>query len=215
MRLVSVKRDGGCLFRSLAVALFYHMYGINLGKGQLWGKETTARQIAHNALSRWVRTLIVASLAGHRNVTPHTTFGPMNFVDAMDKAYSILEAFPRRKRLDPRLLREWKRSLAPDIPRGLFRPEGGVSTVYKPENVPRDMLTLSGRYKGESHRAYCRRMLRLCEWGGESEIFVASKIFGVRIVVWGEGHRVMVEYGDKTSMPVHVRLVEEHYDAYV
>ena len=123
MRLVSVKRDGGCLFRSLAVALFYHMYGINLGKGQLWGKETTARQIAHNALSRWVRTLIVASLAGHRNVTPHTTFGPMNFVDAMDKAYSILEAFPRRKRLDPRLLREWKRSLAPTFLAGCFDPK--------------------------------------------------------------------------------------------
>ena len=44
---------------------------------------------------------------------------------------------------------------------------------------------------------------------------MASKIFGVRISSWGEGHRVMVEYGDKTSMPVHVRLVEEHYDAYV
>ena len=214
MRLVSVKRDGGCLFRSLAVALFYHMYGINLGKGQLWGKETTARQIAHNALSRWVRTLIVASLAGHRNVTPHTTFGPMNFVDAMDKAYSILKHFPGES--------VWtlacSESGSGPWPRHSSRAvstEGGVSTVYKPENVPRDMLTLSGRYKGESHRAYCRRMLRLCEWGGESEIFVASKIFGVRIVVWGEGHRVMVEYGDKTSMPVHVRLVEEHYDAYV
>ena len=97
MRLVSVKRDGGCLFRSLAVALFYQTYGINLGKGQLWGKETTARQIAHNALSRWVRTLIVASLAGHRNVTPHTTFGRLNFVDAVEKAYAILQAFPQAK----------------------------------------------------------------------------------------------------------------------
>ena len=210
MRLVSVKRDGGCLFRSLAVALFYQTYGINLGKGQLWGREITARQLAHNVVARWVRTLVVASLAGHRGVTPSTPFGRLNFLDAVEKAYAILQAFPQRKRLDPRTLREWKRSLAPEVSRGTFEP-----CLYQPENVPGDLLTLSGRCRGESHRAYCRRMFRLCEWGGESELFVASKVFGVRIVVWGEGHRIMVEYGDKTSLPLHVRLVEEHYDAYV
>jgi hypothetical protein len=214
MRTVRVTRDGGCLFRSLAVALFYQTYGVNLGKGQVWGRETTARQIAHNTVARWVRTLIVASLAGHRGVTPRTTFGRMNFLDAAENAYSLLEAFPKGKRLDPRVLRGWKRSLAPEVPRGLFG-DCAEPSVYWPENVPGDVLTLSGRYRDETHRAYCRRMLRLCEWGGESELFVASKVFGVRIVVWGEGHRPMVAYGDKTSMPLHVRLAEEHYDAYV
>ena len=213
MRLVRVKRDGGCLFRSLAVALFYQTYGINLGKGQLWGRETTARQIAHNVVSRWVRAVIVASLAGRGDVTPYTTFGHMTFVDAAEKAYAILQAFPNDKRLDPRVLRPWKRSLAPVVS-GLFGQRMEPS-MYFPEGVPGNVLTLSGRHRGESHRAYCRRMLRLCEWGGESELFVASKVFGVRIVVWGEGHRAMAEYGDKTAMPVHVRLVEEHYDAYI
>ena len=94
MRLVSVKRDGGCCFDRWRSPCSITCTGSIWEKDNFGARETTARQIAHNALSRWVRTLIVASLAGHRNVTPHTTFGPMNFVDAMDKAYSILEAFP-------------------------------------------------------------------------------------------------------------------------
>ena len=169
--------------------------------------------MAHNVVSRWVRTLIVASLAGYDNVTPYTTFSRgVAFLDVVEKAYAILQTFPKDKTLDTRMLRACKRSLAPGVP--TFG-QSMKPSMYHPEGVPGNMLTLSGRYRGESHRAYCRRMLRLCEWGGESELFVASKVFGVRIVVWGEGHRMMVEYGDKMAMPIHVRLVEEHYDAYV
>ena len=143
-----------------------------LGKGQLWGRETTARQTptmpcrggcAPSSLLPWRPPQRHAA----HDVWPHELRG-RDGEGLLDPGRFLTKAS------DPRLLREWKRSLAPDIPRGLFRPEGGASTVYKPENVPRDMLTLSGRYKGESHRAYCRRMLRLCEWGGESELFVAS-----------------------------------------
>lgn len=214
MREVCVERDGGCLFRSLAVALFHQIYQINLGKGCLWGREKTVRQVAHNVVARWVRTLVVASLAGMATADPHVRLGNLNFFEMAENLFSFLQAYPKDKHVDPRVLRAEKRALAPQAPTGMFGGPGH-STVYAPENVRGDVVSLSGRYAGESHVAYCKRMLRPREWGGESELFVASKVFGVRIIVWGEDHCVLAQYGEKSLLPLHVRLEEEHYDAYI
>ena len=205
MRLVSVKRDG-CLFRSLAVACSITC------TGSIWEKDNFGARrprqgksptmpcrggCAPSSLPPWHPQRYAA-----HDVWPQTSWTRWT---RPTRSRSISPAKASGPSPAPRV----EGVLAPDIPRGLFRPEGGVSTVYKPENpqghadlvgsVQRRVPPLAGACFGSAN-------------GVASPKF--SRIFGVRIVVWG-GHRVMVEYGDKTSMPVHVRLVEEHYDAYV
>ena len=142
MREVCVERDGGCLFRSLAVALFHQIYQINLGKGCLWGREKTVRQVAHNVVARWVRTLVVASLAGMATADPHVRLGNLNFFEMAENLFSFLQAYPKDKHVDPRVLRAEKRALAPQAPTGMFGGPGH-STVYAPENVRGDVVSLS------------------------------------------------------------------------
>ena len=175
MRLVSVRRDGGLLVSIVGGRPVLSLHVQDL----IWEKDDFGAQGDHGKANRPVpctadgcARLVVTSPGRSTATSPHSSCWPHELRRTRwTRPTRSWKHFPGESVLDPRLLRRVEAVLGRfNIPRGLFRPEGGVSTrCTSAKAVPRDMLTLSGRYKGESHRAYCRRMPSALPANGDGE----------------------------------------------
>jgi len=213
MRKVDVERDGGCLFRSTAVGLFFQEYGISLGTGTKHGQEKTVQQMTHNVLSRWVRALVVHSMFYGASATIDTVIEEtVSLRKVMDDCYSMIQCLGKRYRFKtPREARWNKRHF---LYHYHLRGRSHEDFMYEPGGVPLHIISMSGREENEPHGSYCRRMASLDEWGGESEIYVISQILKYAVTIYGERRKILQRY-----VPMKVNGVlnlsflanEEHY----
>lgn len=220
MRKVDVLRDGGCLFRAIAVALFKEEYGIGLGKGAEFGKEKTMLQMVHNVLSRWVRALAIHSmLHGGAEVDANTVLpSGMSLRGAMEYGYALIQGFGTKYRFkDAREARWNKRVFLPSL---TMAGADNEDFIYEPGGVPVNIISLSGRHHKETHKAYCRRMMSPFVWGGAGEIYVLSRVLKRAIIVHDADARktVLRNYvPPKVYGVLHIAFSpeEEHYQAMV
>ncbi len=220
MRKVDVERDGGCLFRSTAVALFFQEYGVSLGKGAKNGQERTVLQLVHNVVSRWVRALVVHSMFYGVDASMDTEINGASLRQVMDDGYGLIECMGKRYRFkSPREARWNKRHFLPHSSLAELYTTSNEQFVYETGGLPLNIISLSGRYEKESHKAYCKRMASLYAWGGASEIYVISQITKYAITVYGTNEKTVLQQYVPAKVGGVLHLVylpdEEHYVAMV
>lgn len=215
MGKIEVEMDGGCLFRSIAVGLFFKEYGINIGPGSVIGEENTIKEMIHNVLSRWVRTLIIYSMF-HPNTTIETKiYRDVSFHDILIRLFTVAQNYGFRYRFkNPREKRQIKREFL--CPIQLSGSSDGDFSILE-DMIPVNIISMGGRDKDESHSTYCKRMMHLKSWGGASEIYIASKIFQYAIYI-KERNKIVQKYIPnkiKNIIQVVYDCKKEHYDALI
>lgn len=212
VRLQRVLPDGACLFRSLATSLIYAFSGASGGFGAPFGRETTGPEVLHNLVTRWVRTLVVVSLCGYE-VSIRTKLGPRSLYDVLRAGCALLRDDSGNTRKFNRLRRQ-----TPSIPVLVCKPE----QRYAGTDVTRAIVCASGMRPDETVHDYCERMLRPNEWGGEAELFAASRVLQVPITVY-TGRRSFSTYYPRGweqstqrnfwKLRLLFRADQQHYDA--
>lgn len=218
MRKVDVLRDGGCLFRAIAVSLFKEEYGIGLGKGAEFGKEKTMLQLVHNVLSRWVRALALRSLHGAEVDASTVLPSGMSLCSAMQYGYGLIQGFGAKYRFQSPREARWNKRVF--LPAPSQKQTCNENFVYEPGGVSVNIISLSGRRHKETHKAYCRRMMSPFAWGGAGEIYVLSRVLKRAIIVHDADARktILRTYvPPKVGGVLHIAFSseEEHYQAMV
>ena len=214
MRKINVAMDGACLFRSLATTLFYKEYNINIGGGTYLGEMETVGDLANNVLSRWVRMLIAHAMFYGPTIDMNTNFFGQSMQSVMADLYSLIQSAggPAYYLKNERDGRQLKRHFLRYAPLLGIPPQNILF-----EDTPVEFVSISGRYKGETHADYCRRMCRLHAWGGAGECFIASQIFQYAITI-KKGRKIFQKYVPKKVKGIlHVTFSPkyEHYDALI
>ena len=215
MGKVEVEMDGGCLFRSIAVGLFFKEYGINIGPGSILGEESTIKELIHNVLSRWIRTIIMYSMFYPNTTVETKLYRGVSFHDILNRLFVVAQQYGLRYRFKTsrekrRLKREF---LYPIQLSGSSDGDFPLSEDFIPVNI----ISMGGREKDETHSTYCKRMMHLTSWGGASEIYIASKLFQYAIHI-KEGKKIVQKYIPnkiKNIIKVIYDCKKEHYDALI
>lgn len=217
MRKVDVERDGGCLFRSIAVALFFQEYGISLGKGTKNGQEKTVLQLVHNIVSRWVRALVVHSMFYGTEVGMDTEINGASLRQIMDDGYILIECMGKRYRFKSAREARWNKRHF--LPKFSYTGTTNEQFIYETGGLPLNIISLSGRYDKESHKCYCKRMASLYAWGGASEIYIISQITKYATTVYGANTKTVLQQyvPSKVNGVLHLVFLpdEEHYMALI
>jgi hypothetical protein len=214
MRKINVAMDGACLFRSLATSLFYKEYRINIGGGTYLGEEETVGDLANNVLSRWVRLVVTHAMFYGPVINMDTDFAGQSMNSVMDGLFALIQSAggPRYYLSNERDGRKLKRHFL------RYAPLRGVPTEnIMFEDTPIELVSMSGRYKYETHGEYCKRMSHLNVWGGAGECFVASRVFQYVINI-KKGRKNFQKYVPKKVKGIlHVCFSSkyQHYDALI
>ena len=215
----SVLADGACLFRAIAVSLFYNFTGKNIGGGCPLGMESTYYQTVHNILVKWIRWLCVAAMCSQGvGPTITTTLGAnQSLFLVLLKANLLLSGKNEKQRPMAAEKSNIQRRLEPRTPSIKI---GDGKKVFKAaeEEFLAEELSMGGAEENTTFRQHCSRMLDWTAWGGESEIFVmCTEVFRLPIVVYENG-RIKYRYTPSTpTVPQHVLKVvyngNNHFDA--
>jgi hypothetical protein len=215
MGKIEVEMDGGCLFRSLAVGVFFQEFGINLGSGCILGEESTIKEMVHNILSRWIRTIIMYSMFYPNTTLDTKLYNEVSFLDILIRLFAIIQAYGVKYRFQSsREKRKLKREFL--YPIQLSGLSDGKFPILE-DMIPVNIISMGGRDTDETHSKYCKRMMHLTSWGGASEIYIASKIFQYTIYI-KEGKKIVQKYTPKKIKNI-IQVVydskKEHYDAFI
>ena len=215
MGKIEVEMDGGCLFRSIAVGLFFKEYGINIGPGSVIGEESTIKELIHNVLSRWIRTIIMYSMFYPNTTVETKLYRDVSFHDILIRLFTVAKNYGFRYRFkNSREKRQIKREFL--CPIQLSGSSDGDFPIFE-DMIPVNIISMGGRHKDESHSTYCKRMMHLKSWGGASEIYIASKIFQYAIYI-KERNKIVQKYIPnkiKNIIQVVYDCKKEHYDALI
>lgn len=215
MGKIEVEMDGACLFRSIAVGMFYKEFGINIGGGCEMGEEITVKEVIHNVLSRWIRTMIVSAMFHEHTSVETPIYHDNTFRDILDRLYIFSQEYGLKRRLSDREIRSLKRQFL--YPIRLFGKSQGNFSLCGEDKIPINIISMGGRSSDETHERYCKHMMHLKSWGGASEIYVASKLFHYAIYI-KQGRKIVQKYiPSKIKQIIHVIYSpkKEHYDAWI
>ena len=222
MDLQRVLPDGACLFRSVACSFAYQTLGYNLGPGVPESAEITLRDVAANAVQRWLRHLTVLALCGDPRSggdavdagtllcvgsgLANSLLGVLLDVDRELRTHGIDD------RASPAHMSAFRKQVRP--PPTSSRMKCNPDRVLRSGISARDTV-IEG--PSQSFQQYCARMNQDTTWGGEPELYVlAAYVLRMPIHVVNRHGAPLLSYNDEAGCAHSVRVRyngTNHYDA--
>ena len=220
MDLQRVLPDGACLFRSVACSFTYQALGYNLGPGVPEIAETTLRDVAANAVQRWLRHLTVLALCGGSMGDAVDVGTPVSVGEGeANSLLGVLLDVDREFRThgiefhaSPAHMSAFHKQVRP--PTTSSRLKCDPDRVLRSGISARDTV-IEG--PSQSFQQYCARMKHDTTWGGEPELYVlAVYVLRMPIHVVDRHGAPLLSYNEsaKCAHSVTVRYNGiNHYDA--